>query len=220
MVLFLLVSCSSGDVNPFFIKTSDGVKLSTNFFSANSDKGVVLLHMLDRSKSDWDNFIPVLTNAGYNVVAIDLRGHGASELDWSDFSSVEFSRAVLDVSAAVDYLRKKDVSEIGVIGASIGANIALKHASQEKTVKSLILLSPSLDYRGVETGENIDNYEGSLFIVTSKEDSQSADDSLTLYESASGEKKFIVYDNAGHGTNMFSEESLSEMILEWLDNTI
>jgi len=219
--LLLLTACTtSGDVNPFFIKTTDDVKISANFFPAESTKGVILLHMLNKGKNDWNEFASVLTSNGFNVIAIDLRGHGMSDLNWKQFSDVEFSRSVLDVEVAMSYLQEKGITEVGIIGASIGANIALKYAAQDKDVKSIILLSPSLNYRGIETLENVRNYDRAIFIVTSKEDTQSADDSLILHETATGKKKFMLYENAGHGTNMFVEDTLSELILSWLKETV
>ncbi|NQU98950.1 alpha/beta fold hydrolase [Candidatus Woesearchaeota archaeon] len=220
IIALLLLSSCSGDVNPFFIKASDGVKISANFFPAESEKGVILLHMLNHGKNDWNDFVPVLNENGYNVLAIDMRGHGLSELDWREFSDVEFSRAVLDVAAAKSHLEENGVSEFGIIGASIGANIALKYAAQDKEIKSIILLSPSLNYRGVTTSDNILKYDRAVFTVTSSKDTQSADDAFVLHEVASGEKKFLIYNDAGHGTDMFKEPSLNEVIITWLKKTV
>ena len=88
LTLFLLLISCKGDVNPFYIQTSDGLKISANFFPVDSDKGVVLLHMLDGEKNDWNSIVPKLTANKFNVLAIDLRGHGMSSLDWRDFSEV------------------------------------------------------------------------------------------------------------------------------------
>lgn len=218
--MLLLIACTGGvDVNPFFIKTSDGVKISANFYPAESDKGIILLHMLDHDKSDWQEFIPMLEHNGYNVIAIDMRGHGMSEFDWQSMSGVELGRAVLDVDAARVYLEEKGVTRFGVVGASIGANIALKHASQDTSIKSIVLLSPSLNYRNVETVENIAVYDRAIFVSASKDDFLSVDDSLTLYAAAIGTKKFMLYDGDAHGTALLDSD-LPDVIIKWLDDTV
>ena len=59
---------------------------------------------------------------------------------------------VQDVRAARRYLAQRaDVQQtrVGIIGASIGANLAALEASGDATIASLALLSPSLDYRGL-----------------------------------------------------------------------
>jgi hypothetical protein len=39
-----------------------------------------------------------------------------------------------------------------------------------------------------------------------------------LEEAATGESRLILYDGAGHGTNMFeAEPDLSQQIIDWLD---
>ncbi|MBU0472438.1 MAG: alpha/beta hydrolase, partial [Nanoarchaeota archaeon] len=220
LTLFLLLISCKGDVNPFYIQTSDGLKISANFFPVDSDKGVVLLHMLDGEKNDWNSIVPKLTANKFNVLAIDLRGHGMSSLDWRDFSETDFSRAVLDIVVAKSYLEEKGVTKIGVIGASIGANLALKYASQDKNIDSLVLLSPSFNYKGVKTSEDVLRFEGSALIIVDKEDSQSADDSLQLYISMKEKGQLMILENVGHGTAMLKDERVPEVILSWLKKTI
>ncbi|MFC2133827.1 alpha/beta hydrolase [Bacteroidota bacterium] len=221
IALLLLSSCApKGDVNPFFIKAADGTKLSANYFPVEeSDKGVVLVHMLDREKGDWDELIPKLTEKRFNVIAIDLRGHGDSDLDWKEFTEDDFRKMVIDVNAAMDYLEKKGVKRFGLVGASIGANLVLKQAIQ-KDVNSVVLLSPGTTYRGLDITETIKVYEGAVFIAASKTDTFSADSSLTLFESVKGEKQLHLFDDAGHGTDMFSDPTLEDMVAEWLWKTV
>ena len=222
-VVIFLTSCTPiGDVNPFFLHASDNVKISANFFPANnpsSNKGIILLHMLGKDKTSWNFFVPELTNANYNVISIDFRGHGLSDLDWQKFSDDDFNRAVLDVKAAVSYLESKNISKIGIVGSSIGSSIGLKYAAQDDTVKSLVLLSPGIDYEGVNISTDVNRYSGAVLIVASNDDLQSALDSQSLFDSATGKKQLKLYESAGHGTNMFSKEDIFDLIISWLDET-
>ena len=53
------------------------------------------------------------------------------------------------------YLEKQgiDLEKIGIIGASIGANLAIEYLFKKIFIKTAILLSPGLDYRGIKTIE-------------------------------------------------------------------
>lgn len=221
-ILFLLIlSACSGDVNPFFIRASDGTRISVNYFPAESERGVILLHMLNGDKNDWNDFIPELEAKRYHVIAIDMRGHGDSDLDWHDFENKdEFARSVLDVEAAKKYLQKKGVKNIGIIGASIGSSIALKHASQSDDIRTIVLISPGLSYRGVNVVGDMERYGRDVYITATEGDVTSAIAAMKLERLATGNKKISLYKNAGHGTEMLEYEEIRAEIIDWLGNTI
>ncbi len=106
-----------------------------------------------------------------------------------------------------------------MVGASVGANLALVGGSNEESIKTVVLLSPGLNYAGVETEPALSSFgDRPLLIVASQEYTYSADSSVVLEEAAIGESQLILYDGAGHGTNMFeAEPDLSVQIIDWLD---
>lgn len=205
------------------IKTSDGVELVGSFYKSNSDRGVVLLHMLNRNRNDWNEFAERLQKEGFDVLSIDLRGHGQSlhkdgrTIGWQLFSAKDFNDMILDVNASKEFLNGKGIKKISLIGASIGANIALNFAEEDIDVKTVILLSLGLDYRGVKVDDNIKDYGNRpILIVASEDDDYSAMSSRTLIQSAVGKKELKMYTNAGHGTKMFLNTDLSDVIINWL----
>lgn len=205
------------------IKTSDGVELVGSFYKSNSDRGIVLLHMLNRNRNDWNEFAEQLQKEGFNALSIDLRGHGQSlhkdgrTIGWQLFSAKDFNDMILDVNASKEFLDGKGIKKISLIGASIGANIALNFAEENIDIKTVILLSPGLDYRGVEVDDNIKDYGNRpILIVASEDDGYSAMSSRTLVQSAAGKKELKMYIDAGHGTKMFSNTDLNEVIINWL----
>ena len=94
-LLLILVSCTSQPTEKIVenkeemaivnLVTDDGINLKAIFFEANHDKGVILLPMLNRDKSSYDPLIPTLLENNYTVLALDLRGHGESDLSWKSF---------------------------------------------------------------------------------------------------------------------------------------
>ncbi len=188
----------------------DGVKISAKYWDRKTEKKLILVHMLGGDKSDWNEFAE---NAPYTAIAIDLRGHGNSDGDLQSFSDPDFNSMVLDVKAASEYMGG---DQIIVIGASIGSNIALNYAD-DYNVSGLVLLSPSHDYRGVDTRAVITRYKEPLLIVTSRDDIQSYNPSIDMYNAApSEEKQLKTYDDAGHGTDMLKKPDLDDLILQFI----
>lgn len=207
-------------------ETTDGFSIYGTFYPGGG-KAIILLHMLSRERSTWNSFAEKLNENGYTVLSIDLRGHGQSVIQngvtrtFSQFSDYDFQSMVMDVQAAKDFLVSRDSSEIGLVGASIGANVALRHAAIEgntEAVRVLVLLSPGLVYRGVSTTDVIGEYTNPILIVASEDDSQSISASRELYELSPAPKEIKIYTNAGHGTNMFPGTDLDSLIIQWLND--
>lgn len=203
------------------IEAEDGLSLVGTFYAPDGQSspapGVILLHMLWSDRSTWENFAMQLHEAGYAVLAMDFRGHGETGGD------VDWDKAVADVQSTWDYLEEiqaVDNERRAIVGASIGANVALSAAALEPTVRTVILLSPGGDYAGVKTHDPMIAYgERSVLIAASEQDSYAADSSLRLEGLAAGKAELIMYPGSGHGTIMLEREpDLPDLIISWLDD--
>jgi len=212
----LLISCAKeANMKDIQLETDDEVKIAGTFYEGGAE-GIVLLHQMDRNRNDWKDFALKLQNLNYSVIAIDLRGHGQSGGNWKNFSDEDFQAMNLDVEAAVRYLKQNNVTGITIIGASVGANIALDY-SAEHGIKKIVLLSPGLNFHGIETEEPAKVFEGKILIAASKADRYSYDSSKLIFSVAkTKEKQLKIYDNAGHGVKMFDGTDLSSVIISWL----
>ena len=195
------------------LKTEDNYNISALHYKANGNS-VILLHQLGKTKESWSNFAEYLQKNNYDVLALDLRGHGESDGNLNKFKEQDFNNMEKDVKAAVAYLKK---DKLAIIGASIGGNLALNYGSKDNDVKAIIMLSPGLDYRGLNTEINANKYNKNSLIIVSQEDSYSYTSSNTLLSLLKGNKQIKVYNNIGHGTNMFVNKELNKVILDWLN---
>jgi dienelactone hydrolase len=216
------------------LKTEDGFTIIGTYYVPAGEKlpSLILLHMLGRTRSDWEQFAKRLKKEGYAVLSIDLRGHGEStdqkgkDRSYRDFSEEEWRDTVKDIQAATKFLRRKkeiDPDKISIIGASIGANLALNYADLDKKIRALVLLSPGLNYRGVKTKEAVKRYGARpVLLVASKDDRGSFNAIDELGKLAKGNKKLVKYKKAGHGTRMFGKESpdLTNAIINWLKEVV
>ncbi len=206
------------------LKTSDGINLKGTYYKGTTNQGVILLHMLNKKRATWKEFAKDLQDTGYHVIAIDFRGHGDSDGDWDDFSSNEFEDRndfvdmEYDVAAAAAFLKKKATWPKTIIGASIGANIALRYAANTPEVEKVVLMSPGLSYKGVRTNEASMAYHGEVLMVGSTDDVPYVEANEKLNNKFVGKHKTFEYMGSGHGTDLFKLESgLSARIIGWLE---
>jgi len=197
----------------FMLTTEDNIKIAADYYQGTSDKAVILLHMLRKNKESWKDFPERLRKEGYSVLAIDLRGHGESDLDMNEFSDADFNNMVLDVRIAKKFLDEKGIREVAIIGASIGANVAVNFAKEYSG--KIVLLSPGLEYHGVKTEDAITKTNTSFLIIATEGDAYSAYSSKILKEKAKN-AKLIIFSGNEHGTEMFERHPLAENIIEWL----
>ncbi len=196
------------------LTTTDNVKIAATYYPADGQKAVILIHMLNKTKEDWKNFAPELQKKGYAAIAIDLRGHGKSERNWNEFRESDFNNMMFDLIAAGQYLKSMEKTKLAAIGASIGANLALIYANSEESVSTAILLSPGLNYRGVDAESASGEVRVPMLIVTGEQDSYSFTSSKTITERSSAMLK--TYPSANHGIDLLKESDLKEAMLSWL----
>lgn len=200
------------------MQTEDSLNIVGDFFEGNN-KGVILLHMFQKTKLSWRSFAEKLNKEGYSVLAIDFRGHGESDDNWKNFVEKDFVNMVDDVKVAKAFLKMYGVTEIGIIGASIGANTALNYSMEDDDVRFVALLSPGMNYKGISLeGSDCDK---PVLIIASKDDAQSFKDSKEIFENLTSEDKQIeFFENAGHGTDMLKDSRLEPLLLEFVKKNI
>jgi dienelactone hydrolase len=197
------------------LRAADGVALSGVYYepSRRPAPGIVLLHMLRRSHTDWDGAASALSEAGFAVLSIDFRGGE----DVAAFAN--------DLQGASSFLRERPEvvrSSIGVAGASIGANLALLGAADDAGVVSIALLSPGLDYKGLRTEAAMKKYGGrpALFIGSTK-DPYSARSIRHLITIGPGTREVRLSDTVAHGTVLLSRDpELIGALVDWFKRTL
>ncbi len=217
------------------LKTEDNLNIIGLYYPSPSSKGVLLLHMMPATKESWNEFAPKLQAASYQVLAIDLRGHGESTggpEGFGNFSDADHQKTILDIDAGIEFLETKGIrqNDLILIGASIGANLALLSLTEHKEIKKTVLLSPGIDYRGIKTEPLMAKLtaDQKLMLVGSNNDTQSNSDVLQKIASVAPENirsniNVIIYQQAGHGSDMLGKTSagepdLGETILEWIND--
>lgn len=213
------------------IATKDGLSIAGDYYPSQGIRGALLIHMMPETKESWRVFAGELAKEGIHALAIDLRGHGKSSGGpdgFQRFTDQEHQKSILDIEAGVAFLKEKGIpiGEGVLIGASIGANLALWYATEHSEIAQIVLLSAGLNYRGIETQPLVQKLQKDqrVFFVSSEDDVRSggnnADMNRVLYDAvpAGTVKKIFIYQSAGHGTDMFGKEQpdLGREIVQWV----
>jgi dienelactone hydrolase len=203
-------------------RTDDGLTLTATWYQppVRPAPAVIFVHMLQKTRHDWDSTAAQLAAEGIGALAIDLRGHGESPGSPQDYAGM-----VHDVRAARRFLASRsDVTpaRIGIAGASIGASLAALASTDDPSVVSLALLSPSLDYRGLRLDPAVKKYGGRpALLVASDDDGYAARTVRELQKAGGGLREVLLLNRAGHGTAMLAgAPDLGRRLLEWFRQTL
>lgn len=112
-----------------------------------ADTPVVLLHGGGQTRHSWRSTAGDLSDAGWYVLAVDLRGHGDS--GWSPDGRYGLDRFAGDVVAITEFLGQPPV----LVGASLGGNAslsALGHHPELALGLILVDVSPFLQPAGAD----------------------------------------------------------------------
>jgi len=210
------------------LRTADGVTIAAELRqpSARPAPAVILVHMLARTREDWAAAAERLSDAGLLVLAIDLRGHGASGVAaQSPADAEDMSASVLDVRAARLFLSgRPDLcsGRIGIAGAQVGANLAVLTAASDPLVSSIALLSPGMDYRRLRPEAAMKKYnERPALILASSEDAYASRSARDLATMGTGIRDFRLLNGAGHGTAMLARQpDLIGLLVDWFRRTL
>jgi len=227
LAALLLLAADASAAQRVTFRTDDGVNLVATWFEPATRPGpaVILVHMLTRSRREWEAMGQRLASEGIGALALDLRGHGESSagpLGAPD--RVDYSAMVLDLRAARRFLaQRSDVQQarIGIAGASLGANLAALLASADPSIVSLALLSPALDYRGLRIEAAARKVTRPMLLVAGDDDPYASRSARELQKAGGGPRELLILKQAGHGTAMLGRDpTLTGALVDWFRRTL
>lgn len=129
----------------FEVIADDGVRIRGFRYEAagGSFEAIVFAHgfSTSQSKPKIVSLLRRLAGAGYTAFSFDFRGHGASE-GVCTFGGEEG----LDLQAVILYVRRHGFDRVRVVGASMGASVALIVAAESGGIDGLVSISAPPDW--------------------------------------------------------------------------
>jgi pimeloyl-ACP methyl ester carboxylesterase len=124
------------NVQPIELATADGVLLRGQRWEGQGD-WIILLHDDGLDLDCWLPLVPHLHRHSYTIVALDLRGHGASEGE-GDEQALHY-----DAEAAIHYAQANGADRLFAVAAGHSAS-ALLLENCARHLKAMVLLSPAV----------------------------------------------------------------------------
>jgi pimeloyl-ACP methyl ester carboxylesterase len=195
------------------------VEASLNESAQRPAPAVVLVGMLGHSRDDWQAIAQRLADARITTLAIDLPGAVAPDdpgvlAAWSD-----------DIKGALIYLAGRAETRpgaLGVLGASLGASLAVVAAAGDAQVRSLALISPTSDNRGLRIESALRQFGARpAYLVASRLDPYAARSVRELAKNPPGIREVQMAEVAANGTALLTKEpDLVRLVIEWFQRTL
>lgn len=132
------------DAEEVTFQTTDGISLRGNYLRGQGIRKGVILFGLEFGSNRWSCMLycDQLLEAGYDIFTFDPRNQGDSSKD-PTYDPLQWvtDRDLLDMQAAVDYLRHRpdaDPRGIGFFGISKGGSVGLLLTSQDSYVRCIV----------------------------------------------------------------------------------
>lgn len=220
------------------IISTDSYKLSALFFpSLATAPGVLFLHDCQHSAKDFQPLYSAFSNQGMAVLALDLRGYGASQSSLyseqkirqqaGDIISYQGQLAALmlhwpkDVYQAYQYLQStmKNNQGISIVASGCSSNQAV-YLAEKTNLKSLVMLAPELSYDDKEQFKRLTDMP--IYLLSAKYQTETLLNAQELFE-WSGDKHSILQIVKGDGSSydlLRVHSYLNEHIATWLHSRL
>jgi pimeloyl-ACP methyl ester carboxylesterase len=115
------------------VAVNNGVRI--HYVIGGTGPALVLLHGFPQHWREWRLVMPALVEAGYTVIAPDLRGFGDSDKPLDGYDALNVAEDVHQLVSRLDYER------ISLVGHDVGASVAYTFtAAHQDQVKALVLM--------------------------------------------------------------------------------
>jgi pimeloyl-ACP methyl ester carboxylesterase len=192
--------------------TQDGAVIFADLYGSGS-RGLVLVHGGQFNKESWAPQARQFVSAGFEVLAIDLRGYGKSHGP-GDSDPMD-APIDLDVLAAVRYLHEKGAKSVSIVGGSMGGSAAADAsiASRPGEIDRLVLLGAAPDGPP-------DKLKSPVLYIVARDDASSAGPRLpgirAAYEKSPEPKRILILNGSAHAQFLFRTDQASKVMHEIL----
>ncbi|MBN2799935.1 MAG: alpha/beta fold hydrolase [Deltaproteobacteria bacterium] len=199
------------------ITASDGVESHLTDFGQ-GEKGVLLVHGEGGSCAEWTAIAEKMQVAGFHVAAIDLRGHGEGR---ATLTEEDYPKMIADVVAGAEWLRAAGATEISVVGAGLGANLALNAAVVDSAgVSRLVLISPRPNIHGVKVLSAAASFPGEALMISSTQQALEVRTVDALAQKFTGKKHTYTVEANSSGVALIEREpAVLGLVMSWAGGT-
>ncbi len=194
------------------LRASDGLVLRGAYFAPHaSAPAVLMLHQLYTTRESWNTLALAFMEAGYNVLAVDLRGYGKTR------GAINWRQAQDDTLRWAAWLSQQDgVQSVTMVGSSMGSSLAIAGCAAFSACRGVVALSPGLNYFGVSVEGALDDGIPML-VIYAERDRYPSEDVPVMQEIAGDALDITMIPGRAHGVDMLREDTtLIPDIIGWV----
>ncbi|GAC1696756.1 MAG: hypothetical protein NVS9B6_04210 [Candidatus Limnocylindrales bacterium] len=159
-----------------------------------AQRAVVLCHGQSWDATGWRDIAPLFVKRGIPAIAVNFRGYDGSTGKTSPES------VVVDAAAAKAYLREHGVSEIALVGASMGGYAVLA-SSFERDIECVVSLSSPVEALDDALARRVTGRK--LFICADEDSYGAAPHVARAFGAAASPKMLVMHGGKEHSAGMF-----------------
>lgn len=220
------VAKAQGNVQDVSIVAEDGLELVGWYAvpegleaSESGIPAVILMHHSGGNKEKWAAFIPMLVEANYAVLAIDMRSFGRSIGSREQGATPDNWKS--DAHQWVEWLRAQpgvDPGRINIVGASLGGDVGLNVMAEDESIVTLVAISSWLDAADVLTLDAVAQIDRPLYFVAGIKEEPAMLAMVEFMKVIQTDAKFEALDSSACCTFMITiYDWLGPSIISWLD---
>ncbi len=215
-----------GNQEEVTITTTDGLTLHGTWrapANAADVPAVLLLHQYARNRGDFGLLHDGFAEAGLATLAIDFRSHGDSDDAPVAFGDLltDPTQLPVDASSALEWIAARsevDATRVGVLGLSVGANVAVvaNHNRAAWGVKSTASVSTNLDRVYDLAGTTTLDLAGAIYVAADLEQPQAdmADELGALTADPVDVRR--VLNTSSHGVDLLTASAgVRDGVVDW-----
>jgi pimeloyl-ACP methyl ester carboxylesterase len=214
LLLGALLTVQAQDAGtPVELTAADGLTLSGTYYATAGDApAVLLLHQLYTTRASWDRLIQPLQEAGYRVLAVDMRGYGLTR------GRINWTQAQTDAALWLEWLATQPGTQrVYTLGSSMGSSMALIACGAVESCRGAVALSPGLNYYGVSIMGPLEAAGFAKLIVYADRDRYPARAVPAIEELENASITLRAYAGRAHGVDLLTQfDDLAPALIEWL----
>lgn len=170
--------------------------------------GVLLIHGEGNHHAIWNDFAERLAAEGFTALIPELP---------KDFEAAN-AKTLFDLLLKTLVQSGADPRNLALAAETDAASLALEYAVEQPAVQAVIMISPGLDYRGIDAESLIAAHkELPVLLLTSENDAYSAAAASTLKSAAMGFCELRAYPGSTRGADLLSvSPNAADQSLQWL----
>lgn len=191
--------------------------------------GLVLIHQGGSNRGEWAFMHDKLLAAGYVILSYDVRGMGDAPNISEDGKVIENiynapGQATLDVRAAIKHVKEIEginSERIGILGASIGGNLAAV-ASAQMGIKTAVAISGKTEAVQNLAGDPNIKMKSIYYISSMESDGARAMWAEEMFNLTDSPREIAVTpEESGHGVTILKDTPvLQDQIIGWFERNL